>query len=270
MKVKELFNYLDTRFPPFIQENYDNSGKQVSFGNEEINGILLALDISEDVIDELEQRKYNVLVTHHPLLFKPLKHIDDELMQSRILLHLIDKRVSLYSAHTPLDKVYYDKLAKRLDVQVNDIIYKDEADIDGSEELGYGVLGKLQLKMGVEEFLSIVKTKLGIEYITYCGDEKNQVNNIALLNGAGGRKIPSIINTYDVDCIITGDVGYHEMKHALDTGVVVIDAGHYGTEKILLDFLSSDLQDFLTKSSPGYQVQVSISNSETNPFKVTM
>ena len=78
MKVKELFNYLDTRFPPFIQENYDNSGKQVSFGNEEINGILLALDISEDVIDELEQRKYNVLVTHHPLLFKPLKHIDDE------------------------------------------------------------------------------------------------------------------------------------------------------------------------------------------------
>ncbi len=270
MKVKELFNYLDEKFPGFIQEHYDNSGKQVSFGSEEVKGILLALDISEDVVDELEQKKCNVLVTHHPLFFKPFKRIDDEDVQSGILLRMIDKRISLYSAHTPLDKIYYDKLAKRLDVRVQDIIFRDETRVEGSADIGYGVLGTMQRKMQVSDLVYMVKNKLGIGHVTYCGNEKKEINNIALLNGAGGKKIPSVIDNYEIDCIITGDVGYHEVKYAADANVVVIDAGHYGTEKILLDFLLQDLQDFLTKSSPGYQVQVSISNSESNPFKVTM
>jgi len=231
---------------------------------------LLALDVSNSVIVEAKRKNCNVIVTHHPIFFKPLKNIDDEDIISKLLLNMIDNRISLYSAHTPLDKVYYDKLAEKLDVTINDIIIRDDSNIlTGSDELGYGVYGTVDEGISAENLLQLVKRILKLDHITYGGIEKKSFNTVALLNGAGGRKIPSIIQKYKVDCIVTGDVGYHEMKYAMDAGVMVIDAGHFGTERVLLDFLLTDIQDYLTKKNPDSQVKVSIADTERDPFKVT-
>jgi len=270
MIVSELFMFLDKKFPPMIQEQYDNSGKQLAFSKEKITGVLLALDVSDEVVIEAMKRGCNVIITHHPIFFKPLKNIDDEDVHSRLVLNMIEKRISLYSAHTPLDKVYYDKLAEKLGVTLIDIIYRDDNNLQaGSDELGYGIYGYCPQAISSENWLQQVKNMLNLEYITFGGDECKNIKKVALLNGAGGRRIPAITQKYDVDCIITGDVGYHEMKYALDSGVMVVDAGHYGTEKVLLDFLLADIQDYLTKTIQDSQVQVSIANSERNPFKVT-
>ncbi|HMB20863.1 MAG TPA: Nif3-like dinuclear metal center hexameric protein [Spirochaetota bacterium] len=270
MVVSELFNFLNKKFPPIIQEQYDNSGKQITFSKEEISGILLALDVGDGVIIEAMNKGCNVIVTHHPLFFKPLKNIDDEDVLSKIVLNMLEKRISLYAAHTPLDKIYYDKLAEKLGVTLIDIIYRDDSNASaGSDELGYGVYGTLTQAISTESWLKQVREILNLDYITFGGEECKSIKKVALLNGAGGRKIPAITQKYDVDCIITGDVGYHEMKYAMDAGVMVVDAGHYGTEKVLLDFLLTDIQDYLTKTIQDSEVQVSIANSESNPFKVT-
>ncbi len=270
MVVSELFNFLNKKFPPLIQEEYDNSGKQIAFSEEKITGVLLALDVSDGVIMEAMEKDCNVIITHHPVFFKPLKNIDDEDVLSKLVLNMIERRISLYSAHTPLDKIYYDKLAEKLGVNIIDIIYRDDGNTPaGSDELGYGVYGTYTQAIPAENWLKQVKKILNLDYITFGGDERRNVKKVALLNGAGGRKIPAITKKYDVDCIVTGDVGYHEMKYAMDAGVMVVDAGHYGTEKILLDFLLTDIQDYLTKTIQDSEVQVSIANSESNPFKVT-
>ncbi|MFW5751770.1 MAG: Nif3-like dinuclear metal center hexameric protein, partial [bacterium] len=114
MVVSELFNFLNKKFPPLIQEEYDNSGKQIAFSEEKITGVLLALDVSDGVIMEAMEKDCNVIITHHPVFFKPLKNIDDEDVLSKLVLNMIERRISLYSAHTPLDKIYYDKLAEKL------------------------------------------------------------------------------------------------------------------------------------------------------------
>lgn len=173
MIVSELFMFLDKKFPPMIQEKYDNSGKQIAFSKEKISGILLALDVSDAVNIEAMNKGCNVIITHHPLFFKPLKNIDDEDVLSKLVLNMIEKRISLYSAHTPLDKIYYDKLAEKLGVTLIDIIYRDDNYVPaGSDELGYGVYGTYAQDIPAEKWLKKIKKILNLDYITFGGEEQ--------------------------------------------------------------------------------------------------
>jgi dinuclear metal center YbgI/SA1388 family protein len=266
MKINGLTKELDRRFPLKLQEKYDNAGDQVCFGNIEINGILLSLDIDDGVINEAVEKRANLIITHHPFFFKPLSRVISGEPSSELLLRLIRNEISLYSAHTNLDKVYFDKLGKVLGVENRELLIKtDETE---ETDYGFGIYGEFTRAFRLEDLLEDVKKKLGLEYVIYSGNKKSEIKKIALIGGAGGSLIGKILKEREVHCVITGDIGYHHCMIARDFGVPVIDAGHYGTERILLNFLKEEIEDCLTNSGKECDVNVSISAKEENPFRV--
>lgn len=269
MKVNELINHLDHKFPLFLQEDYDNSGEQISFHNTDIKGILLSLDLDTLVIDEAIEKGTNLIITHHPFFFKPLRRITPGDPSSELLLLLIEKKISVYSAHTNLDKVYFDKLGELLGIKNRKLLIKtDHDEVPESEEYGFGVYGEFPRALLLKEILNTVKHRLNLKFVIYSGNEESIIKTIAIVGGSGGGMIETILDEHDVQCIITGDIGYHPCKIALNYGVPVIDAGHFGTEKILLNFLKDEINVYLTKVKNSYDVRVFLSKKEENPFKI--
>lgn len=269
MKITDLTNTLSERFPLSLQEKYDNTGGQILFGDREITGILLALDIDSAIIDEALDSDINLIVTHHPLFFKPMKRITAGEPSSDLLLKLVKNEISLYSAHTNLDKVFFDKLGEVIGVENRELLIKTESlDENDSMDYGFGVRGEFSDEISLDDLLKRVKERLDLEFVIYSGNKRQRVRQIALIGGAGGSLIEKILKDRAIDCIITGDIGYHPCKIARDYGVPLIDAGHYGTERILLNFLKKDVEDCLTNLDKNSLVNVIISRKEENPFRV--
>ncbi len=105
MKLKELVNYLETIVPLSLQESYDNSGIQIGDLEGDVNSVLLSLDVTEEIIEEAESKGCRLIITHHPLIFKPIKSISGKTFIERIVLKAIQKDISIYSMHTNLDIV---------------------------------------------------------------------------------------------------------------------------------------------------------------------
>lgn len=266
MIIQTLINELDSLFPLELQEPYDNTGGQIVFGEEEISGILVSLDISRSVIDEAKERGCNLIISHHPFLFKPLKHIVSSEPHSAAALDCIYSRISLYAAHTNLDRVFWQKLGESLGFKPSAILLKGKIGEDGFKT-GFGSLSETQNPITFEALLKRVKDGLGLDYCLYAGGEK-PVKTIAFLNGAGGGSIDEVIRTHNPDCIITGDVNYHNAMSAIENGISIIDAGHYGTERVLLKFLMEAVGECLTKAGAKENTLLCLSEREENPFKV--
>jgi len=267
MKVKDVTALMDRKFPLRLQEEYDNAGSQLIFMNDEVTGILLALDADEGVLAEAAGNGCNLIITHHPFFFKSVKRIIDTDPRSSLLLRLARERVSLYASHTNLDKVYHGKLAEALGFGGGSLLLEsDDTRVDG--ENGYGTRIDLDAPLLLGDILARVKERLGLDYLVYRGEQDAPVRRIALLNGAGGGSIDRVIALHGPQCVITGDVGYHNVQGAAARGVAVIDAGHFGTERIYLPYLKKDLEVLLRGTKHAAHPQVYISESEINPFKV--
>ena len=267
MKISQATSILDGALSPELQEKYDNTGRQIIFHDAEISGILLALDIDSGVIGEAGKKGCNLIISHHPLFFSPARRLDTRDAKSAMAISLIDKRISVYSAHTNLDKLYYDRLARVLELPDPVLLNKTDTRFD-SEPVGFGIISRLTDPIRLSDLLENVKTRLGLDYVIYAGDRSSMIRSVAVVQGAGGRAIEHIAADGLADCIITGDVGYHHAKNARDCGVATIDAGHFGTERILLKFLKDHVTGLLAGHGSSPEINVYISETETSPFKM--
>jgi len=265
MKIKKFISIMENIFPLSLQEDYDNSGGQVIFNNLEVSSVLLSLDADRNIIDEALFSGCNLIVTHHPLLFQPLKNIISSDPQSDLIMKLIENKISLYSLHTNLDKIYSDRLGGLLGFRKNALLLP-KGSFQNGDPAGFGSISILDKAIELHELLRRIKEKLKLQFIIYTGSPDTLISRVAILNGSGGKSVEHIIQKNDIDCIITGDIGYHHAKAACDYGIPVIDAGHYGTEKILIEFLKKDLMDCLTKYNRGDDIKIIISKIEKNPF----
>ncbi len=267
MKVQDLINLIENIFPADLQESYDNAGGQVLFPGSDLKSVLLSLDLDNDVIDEAREKESGLIVTHHPFFFKQVKNIISGNPQADMIVKLIDNRISVYSAHTNLDKVYYSKLGESLGLTDHSLLL-EKGSFKDRTPAGFGTLSILKEKMKLEELLDLIKSKLGLDFLLYSGPEGGLISRVALLNGSGGNSIQSIVEDYEVDCIITGDVGYHNSRLGIDYSVPVIDAGHFGTEKILIDFLKNELINKVNRDYPGEEISFHLSEVEKNPIRL--
>ncbi len=267
MKIETITDALDSCLYTAMQEEYDNSGTQIIFRGTDITSILVSLDIDSAVLDEAVKRKCELIITHHPLFFNALRKIDTASSQSSLIVKMTDYRMNLYSAHTNLDKLFYDKLAESIGFHDSVPLYPYPASPEGIPA-GFGALVKLDRAAGLGEILAKVKNSLSLDFIAFTGETDKKITRIALLNGAGGRSVEKIVRERTVDCIITGDVGYHQAKYAADHGVAVLDAGHFGTEVIMLGFLRDRISDCLTNKDAAEDIPVYISESERNPLRI--
>jgi len=267
MKILEFIHIINDLFPTALQEKYDNTGEQILFPQEEITGVFFSLDIDDVTVKEALDNNCNLMISHHPLFFKPLSRIHSEEPRSSIIIQCISNRISLFAIHTNLDKIFHNKLAEKLGFKSRHILFP-EGKLNDRDDIGFGSIVELDEIISLNDLLRHIKTTLNLEYLIYTGDNSCSISRIAVLNGAGGGSIEKILESHDIDCIITGDVTYHNAKYGQDHGIAIVDAGHFGTEKILLEFLMRSIVECLTNIPQGKEFRLIKSVNERNPFKV--
>ena len=219
-------------------EEWDNCGLQVGRRDKTIQKVMIALTPGEAAIQAAVDAKVDLLLTHHPMIFKPTKTVTTDTVLGQSIIKLIQHDINLYCAHTNLDMAVggvNDVLAKALNLQDVEILENI------TEEYGIGRVGNLTEAVSLEMFLSITATQLGCSHLSYQGDLKKEVQRVALCGGSGISYLKAA-KKVGADVYVTGDMKYHDAQLASELGICVVDAGHFGTEKHIVHALAEFVQ----------------------------
>lgn len=244
MKCKEVINCLEKIAPCCFAEKWDNVGLIAGREDKEINKILIALDPTSEVIEEAVSWGADLLITHHPLIFSGIKSVTTNDFIGKRVFHLIYNDICYYAMHTNFDVMgMADAVADELKLeksQVLDVTFQDEI----SKE-GIGRLGELSRTMSLEECARFVKERCKLSSVKVFGDPEKLIDVVALIPGSGKSYIDMAISK-GAQVIITGDIDHHNGLDAVERGLAVIDAGHYGLEKIFVAYMEEVCKRELT------------------------
>ncbi|MBO5316728.1 MAG: Nif3-like dinuclear metal center hexameric protein [Clostridia bacterium] len=248
MTLKELYDYLEEKMPPSLREEWDNDGMMCCPDTKaEVKRVLVSLDVTEEIVDYAIDRGFDLIISHHPLIFKPVSSVTDSGNVSRKIIKLIESGVSVFSFHSRADKVVGG---------VNDILC-DLLGIFNAESFGEGGLGRvgeIDEEIALEDFVYRVKQTLGSDMVRY-SDGLNPVRRVALVGGDGKDFVKSAIDA-GADTYLSGRISYNMMVEAAEMGINLVEAGHYFTEQPVTDFFQELLIDF----DPEMYVEIAVSN----------
>lgn len=229
IKVADIFTALEKAAPISLAADFDNPGFLVGHSAQEVTKVLVALDITSDVIDEAKECGANLIVAHHPIIFTPRKSITDGDGIGAILLKLIENNIAAICMHTNLDAAR----GGVNDVFAEVIGIKDIRPVEPLEDgsVGLGRYGELSEEMPMPEFLSHVCKKLETKGVRYY-DAKVPVRKVILGGGACGEYV-EYARKLGCDTVVTADIKHDKMLLALELSVNVIDGGHFATENIV-------------------------------------
>jgi len=189
MKIQNLIDFIHSVAPSEFQESYDNSGLITGHPDTEIRGVLICLDALETVVEEAILLGCNVIVAHHPILFRPLKRLNGNDYIERTIIKAIRHEIAIFAVHTNLDNVFYSgvnaKIAERLSLVDAEILSPKPNVMFQSKEVGAGMIGRLQQALPVEEFLDLLKVKMEIDHLRHTELCNAQIGVVAVCGGAG-------------------------------------------------------------------------------------
>ncbi len=248
MTVKELYKVFEERIPKELREEWDNDGLMCCPDSlREVNRVFVSLDVTEEIIDYAIERGFDLIVSHHPLIFKPINAINDDGHVGRKLIKLISSGISVFSFHTRADKVFGG---------VNDL-FSDRIGLSDAVPFGEGLMGRvgdIDEEMTLEDFAFKVKEALGADSVAYA-DGYNAVKRVAILGGDGKSYVKDAIAA-GADTYISGNIGYNMMEEAAEMGINLIEAGHYFTERAVTELFT----DIITREDPDIYVESIDSN----------
>lgn len=237
MKIADVIKFLEEQYPLSLQESYDNCGVQVGDVAQELTGCLLAVDISEALLEEAVEKGMNLVITHHPLLFHPLKQVTTNTYIERCVAYALRHHLVLYAIHTNLDnspKGLNYHWAKKMNLQNIQPLRPLK------EGGGGGIIGALPEPISIETLISRIKEWQPIEMVIHSQILRPEVERIAYCGGAGAFLIPDAIQ-HGADIFITGEAKYNDYWDA-QKKITLMTLGHYESEelskKIILDLLS--------------------------------
>lgn len=237
MTCKDVMGVLEVLAPVEFAEKWDNVGLLVGREDKQITKVMLALDATEDVIDQAIMMNADMLVTHHPLLFSAIKKITETDFVGRRLLKLCRHDICYYAMHTNFDVMgMADAAADEMrlhDIEVLDVTFED----DISQE-GIGRIGLLEREMSLKECAEVCKQSFGLDNVRVFGAADKIIDRVAISPGSGKDFIAYAIEK-QADVLITGDIPHHAGIDAMEQGLAIIDAGHYGLEKIFLPYMKA-------------------------------
>jgi dinuclear metal center YbgI/SA1388 family protein len=255
VNIKEVVTTLESFAPLPLQESYDNAGLQVGLTATEVSGVLLCLDVTEKVIDEAVAKGCNLIVAHHPLLFRGLKQIGDATQPERCVTKALKKDIAIYAMHTNLDNaeggVNYE-IAYRLGME--DVRFL----LPNAQGGGSGVIGALPVEMNARTFLQSVKKEFGVECLMHNELLRRPIRTVALCGGAGDFLLQEAVNQ-QADAFLTGEMHYHTYM-GMEQTIQIAVAGHYQTEQYTKDFIAKTLRE----QCEGLHIVISQEN--TNPI----
>ncbi len=240
MKCSELIAKLEELSPPMYALEWDNPGLLVGGKQQEIHKVLLSVDVTDEVIDEAIAQGANMIIAHHPLIFRKLKRVVAEDLTGRRILRMVQHSIACYCMHTNFDIMgMADEAADMLGLsgaEVLEVTYEDELSKEGIGRYGYWKNNGTLLELG-----EYVKDVFKLEHVTLYGDLNAPMVKVAISTGSGSDMVPRAIAA-GCDAIITGDIGYHCALDAISEGLCIIDAGHFGLEKIFIPYMKTYLE----------------------------
>ncbi|NLK97913.1 Nif3-like dinuclear metal center hexameric protein [Defluviitalea saccharophila] len=270
LTCKRIIEELNKLAPEYLAEEWDNVGLMLGDMEQEVRRILIALDAIPEVIKEAIEEKVDLIITHHPFIFKPIKHIRKDHVLGKSIYDLIQNNIALYSAHTNLDIAFggtNDVLAQILELE--NITVLSELDLksrNSEEKYGMGRIGTVKRSYTLDEFARFVQGKLKLPNIRIVGESNHIINKVALTTGSGVSYLQDAVNK-KADVFITGDVKFHDAQRALQLGIALIDAGHYGTENIIVPILKEYLEKL---KEPEHSLEILTSKVNGEPFRINI
>lgn len=239
VKISEITDFLKELAPLELAEDYDNVGLLADSENENVEKLLLTLDTDYNVAEEAKKIGAQMIVSHHPLIFNPLKNITSKSETGRTIRELIKSDIALFAMHTNFDSVkggLCDFLAEK-------IFGKDNfTNFEGVEESGIGRVVKLKEEMLLGELCDKIKAALKIERLRIVGDEGKVIKKTAIVGGGGGSMTKDAA-LLGADVYISGDFKYQHGRDAHGAGLALIEITHYDAEIIFCEYMKKLLEN---------------------------
>ena len=258
MKIKEVVDALERFAPLPLQESFDNAGLQVGLTEAEVSGALLCLDVTEKVVDEAISKNCNLIVSHHPLIFHPLKRISAKGDVERAVMKAIKNDVAIVSMHTNMDNARGGvnfKIAEKMGLQ--NVQFFAAKTVEGIE-CGSGVTGDFAEPLAADDFILMLKKRFEVECVQCNQLLRRPIKKVAICGGAGSFLLPQAI-AQGADAFVTGEMHYHEyFAHEQEIQIAVI--GHYQSEQ----FTNEIFKSIIEAECPG--VKALLTEQNTNPI----
>ena len=227
MKVYQITEILEKIAPLEIAEEWDNVGLIIGDKSKEVKKLLVALDINAEILKQAVDLGVDMIVVHHPLIFKPINRINDS-----ILLSLIQNNIAVYALHTNLDNS---------EPGVNSVL-ADVLSLKNVSREGMLAIGEIN-ETSAFDFIAFVKKQLKVEAVRVSNYELNKkIKKVAVLGGSGGDFVQQVANL-KCDAFVTGEASYHDAQLAYENDLLLISAGHFETENPVVDMLTQYLTD---------------------------
>lgn len=254
VELKEITDFLFSLAPDYLAESYDNVGLLVEGENDKIENVLVALDVDASVAEEAISKKCSLILSHHPLIFKPLSRIS----RNDAVSLLIKNGISLYSMHTNFDALK----GGLCDVLLEKIAKTDDALPLSDGESTIGRIAELEEEMTLSEFAENVKSTLCLDFLKTVGEKDRKIKKIAICGGGGGDFVYDAYHK-GADLYISGDFKYHHARFAFETGMALMEIPHYDAEILFID----EMEDVI-KAHFGGKLNVIKSEKNVNPWNV--
>jgi dinuclear metal center YbgI/SA1388 family protein len=234
MKIKNVINHLESFAALEYQEEYDNSGLITGDPETECTGVLVSLDCTESLISEAVDKNCNLIVSHHPLIFRPIRRITQENMSGRTIIAAIRAGITVYAIHTNLDNILEGvnaRIADKLGLINRELLFPK----NNNPSLGSGLIGNLKIPLSAEGLLKHLKQTFHVPVVKHSPVIEKTISRVALCGGAGSFLISNALQA-KADFFITADIRYHEFFGG-EGKMVIADIGHFESEQFTVDLL---------------------------------
>lgn len=251
MKIKQITDAIEAFAPLSLQESYDNAGLIVGRADDDVHRALLAVDVTEEVMCEAEREGCDLIITHHPIIFHPIKRLNSASVAERCVERAIRGNIALYACHTNLDSAPGGmswRLAQMLGIGELELLQPTDTRTAG---VGFGVVGNLPQRVTTVDFLNFVRRTLSVRVVRHSDITRSEIGRVALCTGAGGSLASDAV-AQGAELYITSDLKYNDFTPR-DGGLIIADIGHFESEycaiEILFDILSKNLHTFAVRKS---------------------
>jgi dinuclear metal center YbgI/SA1388 family protein len=272
--VADMARLMEKVAPAFLAESWDNCGLQVGALQWPVRKVWVALDPLLSVVAAAAEQGVDLVITHHPLIFKPLRKIDLDTTEGRIIAAALKGQVAIYAAHTNLDsasdgindelacKIGLDRLTPLVPAKPPEF---HDSEISKIKLAGMGRVGRLNPPRMVTQLATEIKKQLGLTKVKVAGNADRMVEKVAVCSGSGGGMLDKFFAS-EADVFVSGDLGYHDARAVEDSGRALIDIGHFASEHLIVDALFKKLEQVVAEA--GWNVQIAPCRIEHDPFEL--
>jgi dinuclear metal center YbgI/SA1388 family protein len=233
--VADVVGFLEQFAPPELAESWDNVGLLVGSDTHSVQRVMTCLTITPATVREAVQKQAELVVSHHPLPFRPLRQLTSATTEGRLLLELIGARISVFSPHTAFDSAQQGINQRLADgLQLNDVAPLVPATEPGQ---GAGRYGRTAAPTTLAELAARVKKLLSIDHVQVVGPLDQPVQTVGVACGSAGELLPPA-QAAGCDAVVTGEVRFHGCLAAESTGMGLVLAGHYASERFAVEQLA--------------------------------